>query len=69
MRQSGERDAGLMRFFLEHGVGAADDRHVMTALAQTGRGLKHLVHGAGVELIEFEDLEDAHRRGGGLYRR
>jgi carboxymethylenebutenolidase len=30
------------------------------ALAQAGGGLKHLVDGAGVELIELQDLEDAH---------
>ena len=36
--------------------GPAHDRDVVTALAQTGRGLKHLVHRAGVELIELENL-------------
>jgi hypothetical protein len=27
---------------------------------QSGRGLEHLVHRAGAELIELQDLEDAH---------
>ena len=42
-------------------IGPADDRDGVTALAQSGRGLEHLVHRAGVELVEFENVEDAHR--------
>jgi hypothetical protein len=33
----------------------------MAALAQAGGGLEHLVNGAGVELVELEDLQDLHR--------
>ena len=60
------RTPASARFAAEHRVGPADDRHLVSALAQTGRGLKHLVHRAGVELVELEDLKDAHRRGRGL---
>jgi len=33
----------------------------MPARAQAGRGLEHLVHRAGVELVELENLENLHR--------
>jgi hypothetical protein len=65
--QAVEADVLLLRACGEHGIRPAHDRHVMPALAQSAGGLKHLVHGAGVELIELEDLEDLHgRRGAGL---
>src|SRR5207245_11328167 len=58
--QSGERDAGIFALRLQHVVRPAHDGDVMSALAQSGRRLEHLVHRAGVELIEFENLENAH---------
>ena len=59
-RQRLEAHAVLRGFGRERGTGTADDRHVVPALAQPGGGLKHLMHRAGVELIELEDLENAH---------
>jgi hypothetical protein len=32
----------------------------MSAFAESDSGLKHLMHRAGVELIELEDLKDPH---------
>ena len=58
-REAGEIDT-VLRAALELVSGPADDRHLVAALAETRRGLKHLVHRAGVELVELEDLEDAH---------
>jgi hypothetical protein len=65
--QAVEADVLLRGAGREHGVRPAHDRHVVAALAQSAGGLKHLMHGAGVELIELQDLEDLHgRRGAGL---
>jgi hypothetical protein len=54
-------EALLGRLRREHRVGFADHGHVVSALAQSRRSLKHLVHRAGVELIEFENLKNLHR--------
>src|SRR5262249_8893609 len=59
-RQTLESHAVLFRFRLERGGRPADDRHVVSALAQSDSGLKHLMHRAGVELVELQDLKDAH---------
>jgi hypothetical protein len=59
-RQAGEAHAALGGASSQRGVGAADDRHVVAALAESGCGLIHLVYRAGVELVELEHLEDAH---------
>src|SRR5207244_11871650 len=61
-RQRFESDAVLARLRREDRIGTADDRDVVAALAQARRGLKHLVHRAGVELVELEDLKYAHAR-------
>src|SRR5437879_6001950 len=58
--QSDEVDACFFASKLERVIGPADDRDGVTALAQSGRGLEHLVHRAGVELVELENVEDAH---------
>jgi hypothetical protein len=55
-----EVDVVLARLGLEHLAGPADDGHLVPALVQSGRGLEHLVHRAGVELIELESLKNAH---------
>ena len=59
-RQTGEFDAALLRFRREHRIGPADDRDVVSTLAQTGRRLKHLMDRTGVELVELEDLKNPH---------
>jgi hypothetical protein len=61
-RKAGEVDVALMRFALEHIIRTADDRDLVSALPKTGCSLEHLVHRAGVELIELQDLEDPHGR-------
>jgi hypothetical protein len=58
--EAGEIDAVLSRAPLDLLSGPADDRHLVAALGETRRRLKHLVNRPGVELIELEDLEDAH---------
>src|SRR5712691_3200844 len=59
-RQTGEVDAAVFTPLLQNGVRAADDCHFVSTLAQSRRGLEHLVHRARVELIEFENVEYAH---------
>src|SRR3954463_11915780 len=59
-RNADKVDAVLATLRRERRVRSADHRDVMSARAQTGRGLEHLVHRAGVELVELEDLENAH---------
>ena len=61
-RKTVKVDPVLARLRLELRLGPADDGDVMAALAQSGRGLEHLVNRARVELVELEDLEDLHRK-------
>ena len=58
-RQADERDAALLATLLQRFVGTADHRDVVAARTKSRRGLEHLVHRAGVELIEFENLKNA----------
>ncbi|PYQ53571.1 MAG: hypothetical protein DMF59_01385 [Acidobacteria bacterium] len=58
--QSHEVDACFSASNFERVIGSADDSDGVTTLAQSGRGLEHLVHRAGVELVELENVEDAH---------
>ena len=60
--QSDELHARFMTPALEVRIRPADHGHLMSALAQSGRGLEHLVDRAGVELVEFENVENAHAR-------
>src|SRR5258708_2409673 len=61
-RQTAKVDSRLLGTSREHAIGTADDRYLVTALAQPRRSLKPLMDRTGVDLVELEDLEDTHHR-------
>src|SRR5437868_4141937 len=59
-RQALEGDARFFAAPPKNGIRPADDGDVVAARTQSRGSLEHLVHRAGVELVEFEDLKNAH---------
>ena len=55
-----KRNPSRLGLLLQCRAWTAHDRHVVSLLTQSARGLEHLVHRSGVELIELENLENPH---------
>ena len=59
-RQRAEAHPVRCSLLLHDFAGPRHDRHIVAALAESGSRLEHLVHRTGGELVELEDLENAH---------